>query len=104
MLWIGIDTHLRMHEVEIQNEKGKKMWHGRVENSTEGFSELHEKIRAIEESNSNRIGGVFMNPTGNYHMPVKYFLESNGYDAYAVDARKTEHIRMIQNFGKEKSD
>jgi hypothetical protein len=28
MQWIGIDTHLRMHEVEIQNENGKKMWHG----------------------------------------------------------------------------
>ena len=104
MLWIGIDTHLRMHEVEIQNENGKKMWHGRVENSREGFSELHEKIRTIEESNSDRIWGVFMNPTGNYHMPVKYFLESNGYDVYAVDARKTEHLRMIQNLGKEKSD
>ena len=104
MLWIGIDTHLRMHEVEIQNENGKKMWQGGVENSREGFSELHEKIRTIEESNSDRIGGVFMNPTGNYHMPVKYFLESNGYDVYAVDARKTEHLRMIQNLGKEKSD
>ena len=101
MLWIGIDTHLRMHEVEIQNENGKKMWHARVENSREGFSELHEKIRTIEESNSDRIGGVFMNPPSNYHMPVKYFLESNGYDVYAVDARKTEHIRIIQNFGKE---
>ena len=42
-----------------------------------------------------------MNPTGNYHMPVKYFLESNGYNVCTVDARKTEHIRMIQNFGKE---
>ena len=104
MLWIGIDTHLRMHEVEIQNENGKKMWHGRVENSREGFLELHEKIRTIEESNSDRIGGVFMNPPGNYHMPVKYFLESDGYYFCIVDARKTEHLRMIQNLGKEKSD
>ena len=104
MLWIGIDTHLKMHEVEIQNENGKKMWHGRVENSRKGFSELHEKIRTIEESNSDRIGGAFMNPTGNYHMPVKYFLESNGYNVYVVDARKTEHLRMLQNLGKEKSD
>ena len=74
MQWIGIDTHLRMHEVEIQNENGKKMWHGRVEYSRKGFSELHEKIRKIEESNSDRSAGAFMNPTGNYHMPVKYFL------------------------------
>ena len=100
MLWVGIDTHLRMHEVEIQNENGKRMWHGRVENSRQGFSELHEKIRTIEENNSDRIEGVFMNPTGNYHIPVKYFLESNGYYVYIVDARKTEHLRMIQNWGR----
>ena len=31
------------------------------------------------------IGGAFMNPTGNYHMPVKYFLESNGNDVYVVE-------------------
>ena len=104
MLWIGIDTHLRMREVEIQNEYGKKMWHGRVENSREGFSELHEKIRTIEESNSDRIGGVFMNPTGNYHMHVKYFLESNGYYVCIVGARKAEHLQMIRNLEKEKSD
>ncbi len=47
---------------------------GRVEYSRKGFSELHEKIRKIEESNSDRSAGAFMNPTGNYHMPVKYFL------------------------------
>lgn len=73
-----IDTHLRMHEVEIRNENGKKMWDERAENSREGFSELYEKIRMVEEIDSDRIGGVFMNPTGNYNMPVKYFLESNG--------------------------
>ena len=44
-----------MHEVEIQNQNVKEMWHGRVENSREGFSELHEKIRTIEESDSVRI-------------------------------------------------
>ena len=104
MLRVGIDTHLRMHEVEIQNENGKKMWDERVENSQEGFSELYEKIRMVEEIDSGGIGGIFMNPTDNYHMPVKYFLESNGYHVYAVDAGKTEHLRMIQNLGKEKSD
>ena len=64
-----------MHEVEIRDQKGKNIWHGRVENSLEGFSELLEKIKTIEKSNSDRIGGVFINPTSNYHMPVKYFLD-----------------------------
>ena len=59
-----------------------------LKNSREGFSKLHEKIKIKEMNNPDRIEGVFMNPTGNYHMPVKYLLESNGYDVYAVDARK----------------
>jgi len=93
-----------MHEVEIQNENGKKMWHGRVENSREGFSELHEKIRTIEESNSDRIGGVFMNPTGNYHIPLHHFLETNGYIVIYVDPRITDYTRKMTNLRKEKSD
>jgi hypothetical protein len=39
-----------MHGTEIQNENGRKILHGRVGNSREGFSELHEKIKLIEES------------------------------------------------------
>ena len=55
-------------------------------------------MRKIEESNSDRIGGVFMNPTGNYHVPVKYFLEKNGFSGlvYLVDARRTVHLRNPQ--------
>ena len=77
------------------------MRHGRVENSRDGFLEMLEKIKTIERNNSYRIVGVFMNPTSNYHMPVKYFLKSNGYYVCIVDAKKTEHLRMIQNLGKE---
>ena len=104
MLWAGIDTHLMVHEVEIQNENGKKMWSGKIGNSREGFQQLLEKMRTVERSNSQTVAGVFMNPTGNYHMPVKHFMESNGYKVYVVDARRTEHLRMVQNLGREKSD
>ena len=104
MMWMGIDTHLREHEVEIQNSEGKKMWHGRIANDREGFERLMEKMKIVERSNNQKIEGIFLNPTGNYHMPVKHSLESNGFIVYVVDARKTHHLRMIQNLGKEKSD
>ena len=87
MLWAGIDTHLMVHEVEIQNENGKRMWSGKIGNSREGFQQLLEKMRTVERSNSQTVAGVFMNPTGNYHMPVKHFMESNGYKVYVVDAK-----------------
>ena len=84
-----------MHYAEIQDEKGNVLWHGRFENSRKGLESILQKMRKIEESNSDRIGGVFMNPTGNYHVPVKYFLEKNGFSGlvYLVDARRTVHLR-----------
>ena len=45
-----------------------------------------------------------MIPTGNCHVPLKYFLEHNGFPVYMVDARRTLHLRKIMNLGTEKSD
>lgn len=104
MLWVGIDTHLRMHRIEIQNDRGDAMWRGQINNDRPGFVKLLERLRLIQESNSQTIGSVFMNPTGNYHAPLKAYLESQGYRVILVDARVSEHIRMTQNLGKEKSD
>lgn len=46
---------------------------------------------------------IYMNPTGNYRMPVKYFLESSSFPVYGIDARRAEHLRIIQNLKNEKS-
>ncbi len=47
-----------------------------------------------------------MNPTGNFHVPVKYFLGSNGFLGLVqmVDARNTVYLRKVMNLGTEKSD
>ena len=47
---------------------------------------------------------IFMNPTGNYHIPLKYFLENNNFTVYMVDSRKTLHLRKIMNLNTIKSD
>ena len=106
MLSVGIDTHEREHYVEIQNEKEVTMWRGRMGNNRDGFQLLLEKIKTVESSNSQEVVGIFMNPTGNYHIPVKYFLENSGFSGriFMVDARRTEHLRKMMNLGKEKSD
>ena len=104
MLCAGIDTHLRIHRIEIQNDLGSAMWKGQIRNERKGFEGLLEKFRTIENSNSQPISAIFMNPTGNYHAPLKAFLESNGFRVILVDARISEHIRMMLNLGREKSD
>ncbi len=104
MMYAGIDTHLKVHSIEIQNSTGKAMWRGNIKNDMEGFNFLKDKLRAVESSNNDTIEAIFMNPTGNYHMPVKYFLERIGYRVILVDSRISEHIRITSNLGKEKSD
>jgi transposase len=104
MLSVGIDTHQKMHQVEIQNHDGKVMWSGQVLNDRKGFNSLLDKIGTIERSNSDTVRGIFMNPTGNYHIPLHHFLESSGYKVIYVDARVTDYARKMSNLGKEKSD
>ena len=74
MLWVGIDTHLKMHRIEIQNKDGDAMWRGQINNDKDGFIRLLDKIRIIERSNNDFISAIFMNPTGNFHMPIRSFL------------------------------
>ena len=104
MISCGIDTHLKMHQVEIQNDRRKILWRGQICNNRKGFNELLEKLRAIERSNSDTIVGIFMNPTGTYHIPIQHFLESNGYVVYYIYPRVTASARMAENLGKVKSD
>lgn len=94
------------HYAEIQDDRENVLWHGRVKNDREGLDFLIGKIRTVERSNSQETIGIFMNATGNYHIPLKYFLEQNGYagKTHLVDARRTAYQRESENLGKEKSD
>ncbi len=104
MLSIGIDTHQKMHYVEVQNNEEKVMWRGQIDNNKEGFNSLLLKVKTIERSNNDNVIGIYINPTGTYHMPLQYFLENNNYGVNYVDARITNYVRKIENLGKEKSD
>jgi len=104
MISCGVDTHLKMHQVEVQNDGRKVLWRGQIGNNRNGFNELLDKLRTIERSNSDTVAGIFINPTGTYHIPIQHFLESNGYTVYYVDARVTESARITSNLGKVKSD
>ncbi len=93
-----------MHQVEVQNERRNVMWRGQIGNDRKSFHELLEKLRTLERSNSDAIAGIFINPTGTYHVPIQHFLETNGYVVYYIDARVTESARVAENLGKVKSD
>ena len=93
-----------MHQVEVQNNDRKVMWRGQITNDMEGFNTVLEKLKTVERSNNDSVKGIFINPTGNYHIPVHYFLEKNGYNVVYVDPRITDYARKMSNLGKEKSD
>ncbi len=58
MLSVGIDTHQKMHQVEVQNQDQKVMWRGQTGNNREGFDGLLGKLKTIEKSNSDHIKGM----------------------------------------------
>jgi transposase len=80
------------------------MWRGRISNDRKGFNALLSKLQTIEKSNSDKVEGICMNPTGNYHIPLHHFLESSGYNVVYVDPRVTDYARKMDNLGREKSD
>lgn len=104
MLSVGIDTHEKINYAEIQDDSANILWHGRFNNAKDDFNGLIGKLDKIEKSNNDKIVGIFMNPTGNYHLPLKYFLEKHGSTVYMVDSRKTVYLRMVMNLNTEKSD
>ena len=102
MLSVGIDTHQKMHEVEVQNEEEKTMWKGRIGNDKEGLDTLAEKLSVIEMSNNQKIVGIYINPTGNYHVPLQHFLQSNGYRVVAVNPIISANARKNGQSGQDK--
>ena len=48
MLAVGIDTHQKIHQVEVQNNDRKIMWRGQITNDIEGFNTVLEKLRTVE--------------------------------------------------------
>ena len=104
MLSVGIDTHLEMHQVEVLNEEEKVMWRGQIGNNRKGFEELLEKLSTIEKSNDQQFVGVYINPTGCYHVPLSHFLQQKGYKVIAVDPRRSAAGRKMENLGRVKSD
>ncbi|MCL4316653.1 MAG: transposase [Candidatus Thermoplasmatota archaeon] len=104
MLSVGIDTHLEMHQVEVLNEEEKVMRRGQTGNNRKGFEELLEKLSTIERSNDQHFVGVYINPTGCYHVPLSHFLQQKGYKVIAVDPRRSAAGRKMENLGRVKSD
>ena len=37
MLSVGVDTHLKTHTIEVQNDRRQSAWKGTVNSSREGF-------------------------------------------------------------------
>ncbi len=66
-----------MHQIEVQNQDEKVMWRGQISNDRKGFDTMLEKLKTIEKSNNDTVKGIFMNPTGNHHIPLHHFLETS---------------------------
>ena len=82
MLSVPIDTYERIYYAEIQDEKENRLWHGKIRNIKGDFEFLIDKISKVQNSNNDKAELIFMNPTDNSHVPLKYFLENNNFTVY----------------------
>lgn len=48
MIAIGIDTHLKMHEIEAQDNNRRVLWRGKIGNERKGFEMIREKIETLK--------------------------------------------------------
>lgn len=104
MLSMGADTHLKSNTIEVQEDSRKCLWRGTVQNTREDFERLLMKLVQLQSETSDSIVGVYINPTGNYHMPLEFFLKQHGYNVIEVNPIVSASIRNVMNMGKVKSD
>jgi transposase len=104
MLSLGVDAGKEQHVVKIQNDEERILWKGTVRNNRQSYEELVAKICQIETSQNDRIIAVLVEPTGNYHLCLCFFLEEHGYKIKIVNPIVAKAARQMENRGRIKED
>ena len=50
MLSVGVDTHLKTHTIEVQNDRRQSVWRGTANNNREGLDRLQTKLKQLERA------------------------------------------------------
>ena len=83
MYYVGIDISKYKHDCFICTETGEVIQENlSFANTNEGFCELLNLLKSLDNSKHIRIG---FEATGHYGMNLKLFLEKNNYSFQSVD-------------------
>jgi len=105
MLSIGIDSALREHQVEIQNDRGEPLWRKKVKNDRSGLDELFKNIDDTKrKTGDSEIVGIFAEAIGSYFAPFQHHLSRMGYRVVIVHPIESKSARKIRNLDKYKTD
>ena len=103
MLFVGIDVASKKHDVIIISEYGEILSDAfTIENSVDGFKELHTEISShMEHNDCVHIG---LEETGIYSSNIRDFLYSLGFKVYMINPILTYHSRMAHSLRNTKTD
>jgi hypothetical protein len=78
---VAIDIAKDRHEVLIEGPGWRSRKRIRLQNTAEDFRSLAEYLHSLRSP--VRIG---FEPTGNYHRPLAYFLQSQGFQLHLISS------------------
>jgi transposase len=102
---VGIDVGKDKHHAFFGTSYGKILYRRLVfDNNASGFHNLIEQVKAImmQYQTSEVIFG--MEPTGNYHKPLSYWLITNGYEVVLVGGKAVKDNRQLLDGRWDKND
>ena len=102
MYFVGIDISKYKHDCFICTETGEVIESNlSFQNTNEGFNQLLNLLKSIDNSKEIRIG---FEATGHYGMNLKLFLEKNGYSFMEFNPKLVKEFISGQTLRKTKTD
>ena len=102
MYYVGIDISKYKHDCFICTETGEVIESNlSFQNTNEGFNQLLNLLKSIDNSKEIRIG---FEATGHYGMNLKLFLEKNGYSFMEFNPKLVKEFISGQTLRKTKTD
>lgn len=102
MYFVGIDISKYKHDCFITTETGEVIVENlSFQNTNEGFQELLNLLKSLDNSKQIRIG---FEATGHYGMNLKLFLEKNNYSFMEFNPNLVKQFIKSQTLRKTKTD
>ncbi len=97
-VWVAIDISKHFHQILVSSENNKKRVF-KISNTMEGFNRLKDEIFRF-----GKIAIADLEPTGNYHRALAYFLQKSGIKVVNISSVALARTREVIHNSWDKND